>query len=93
MQYASNADALHRAIADGVGHVNADHPRRRILAICPGRPPSGWLLLGHTEGGVTGGQHATWPGQIRVRRQGLEPRTRGLRVRSRHPPSPQARAL
>ena len=38
------------------------------------------LLLGFIKSSVAGGQDATWPGQIRVRRQGLEPRTRGLRV-------------
>ena len=38
------------------------------------------LLLGHIEGGIAEGQHAAWPGQVRVRRQGLEPRTRGLRA-------------
>ena len=47
-----------------------------IMMASIGMANDGPLLLEHKEGGMTGGQHGAWPGQIRVRRQGLESRTR-----------------
>jgi len=51
-----------------------------ITLVPMGTANDGRRCSGPIKGSVVGGQDAAWPGQIRVRRQGLEPRTRGLRA-------------